>query len=380
MTTKAPHDTEPPATTGHIVDCSKTLPVMLTRFGEDTVPAVNAAQLHASLMVGTTFPKWIKRRVEEGAYVEGRDYIFGDQQIEVLRRGRPSKFSSKTTILKVGVAIEIAAHTANAYSTDIRHYLTEQSSKSKAAAKITNPKAGETLPMQKPTLAPVAPVQQFEPVEVTEGEIGGVKCLMVDARALWETLGVKRDFTSWLKLRIKEYGFIENTDFDLLTKFGENSKIGRPASGYRLTLDTAKELAMVERNEMGRQARRYFIDCERKLFESSLANSAVQARSVSLTEMEMHGHNWMPKSDVEVLISLVKARSDRAWLLAMRCYGNVLLLSRKEQSSEDVACAYQVRIMSQLKEKIFGFGDEVFSEAGLQAALAQIGQWTPADV
>ena len=34
---------------------------------------------------------------------------------------------------------------------------------------------------------------------------------------------------------------------------------------YHITLDMAKELSMVERNEKGKQARKYFIECEKKL-------------------------------------------------------------------------------------------------------------------
>ncbi|GGJ05036.1 hypothetical protein GCM10011320_09940 [Neoroseomonas lacus] len=45
----------------------------------------------------------------------------------------------------------------------------------------------------------------------------------------------------------------------------EKGKRGRPAKEWFLTLDMAKELAMVEKNEKGREARRYFIGCERRL-------------------------------------------------------------------------------------------------------------------
>lgn len=380
MTTTAPHSTASPATVGHVTDYAKTLPVVIKQFCADTVPGVNAAQLHANLMVGTEFRKWITRHVEEGAYVEGRDYTFDRKQTAEVRRGRPIKFNPRTTILKVGVAMQIAAHMANAHSTEIRHYLTEQSSQSKAAAKFTKLKADQTIPMPKPTLAHVAPVQHFEPVEVTEGVIGGIKCLVVDARALWDKLGVSRDFSNWVKGRILKFGFAENVDY-LLAKSGEQLPSGKKYShDYSLSLNMAKELAMVENNDKGRQARRYFIECERKLFESSLTNSAVQARSVEMTEMEMYDRNWMPDSDMEVLTSLVKAKYDRLWLLTMQSYGKVLLLSRKEQLSEEVACAYQARIASQLQEKISGFGEEVFTETGLQVALVQIGQWTPNDV
>lgn len=51
----------------------------------------------------------------------------------------------------------------------------------------------------------------------------------------------------------------------VFTEFGENSKGGRPKKEYALTLDAAKELSMVEGNEKGKQARKYFIACEKKL-------------------------------------------------------------------------------------------------------------------
>ena len=55
---------------------------------------------------------------------------------------------------------------------------------------------------------------------------------------------------------------MENQDF---VTFSENSEKGRPRLEYALTLDMAKELSMVERNEQGKEARRYFIECEKRL-------------------------------------------------------------------------------------------------------------------
>lgn len=96
-------------------------------------------------------------------------------------------------------------------------------------------------------------------------EIGGRSTQAVNARELHQFLGVKRDFTTWIKKRIEEYGFLENHDY-LLTKTGEQLPSGtKYLSDYHITLDTAKEISMVEKNEAGRTARRYFIDCERQL-------------------------------------------------------------------------------------------------------------------
>jgi phage anti-repressor protein len=101
-------------------------------------------------------------------------------------------------------------------------------------------------------------------------EIEGVQTEVVSARELHQFLGVGRDFSNWVKDRISTYQFVENQDFVVFAKFGENPKGGRPATEYALTLDTAKELAMLENNEKGKQIRRYFIDRE-KDFRSMMA-------------------------------------------------------------------------------------------------------------
>ncbi|WP_284464839.1 phage antirepressor KilAC domain-containing protein [Chryseobacterium sp.] len=87
----------------------------------------------------------------------------------------------------------------------------------------------------------------------------------VSARELHFFLGSKKDFSSWIKDRIEKYGFVENHDYEVFTKSGENSNGGRPLIEYALSIDCAKEISMVEGNERGKLARRYFIECEKKL-------------------------------------------------------------------------------------------------------------------
>ncbi|MGS3729470.1 antA/AntB antirepressor family protein [Escherichia coli] len=102
-------------------------------------------------------------------------------------------------------------------------------------------------------------------IPVFNGTIANETALLVNARDLHTFLDVGKRFASWIVERIAEYGFVENKDFMIISQVREKIGRGRPAKDYHLTLDTAKELAMVERNEKGRQVRRYFIECEKRL-------------------------------------------------------------------------------------------------------------------
>lgn len=106
------------------------------------------------------------------------------------------------------------------------------------------------------------------PLEVLEADIGGMQQFVVNARPLHAFLKVGRDFTTWIKQRISKYKFVENEDFRVFTDSGENLLGGRPSTEYLITLDVAKELCMVENNHKGREARRYFIHCEKLAFEA----------------------------------------------------------------------------------------------------------------
>lgn len=89
---------------------------------------------------------------------------------------------------------------------------------------------------------------------------------LINARELHEKLCNKRRFTDWIKQRIDKYNFLENQDFITFHKFvkrGEDN-LGTKLIEYYITIDMAKELCMVENNEMGRTIRRYFIEAERR--------------------------------------------------------------------------------------------------------------------
>ncbi|EFF5467242.1 antA/AntB antirepressor family protein [Escherichia coli] len=107
-------------------------------------------------------------------------------------------------------------------------------------------------------------------IPVFNGSISNQAALLCNARNLHAFLGVGKRFASWITERITEYGFVENQDYMIASQIREaKGRGGHNRKDYHLILDTAKELAMVERNEKGRQIRRYFIECERKLHQQS---------------------------------------------------------------------------------------------------------------
>ncbi|MEY2342087.1 phage antirepressor KilAC domain-containing protein [Acidithiobacillus sp. IBUN Pt1247-S3] len=104
-----------------------------------------------------------------------------------------------------------------------------------------------------------------ELIPVSSRAFGDSIAQTVNARDLHAFLEVGKVFAAWIQDRIQQFGFVENQDFVILSEIGKNSHgRGQPKKEYALTLDMAKELSMVERNEKGKQARLYFIECERR--------------------------------------------------------------------------------------------------------------------
>lgn len=96
--------------------------------------------------------------------------------------------------------------------------------------------------------------------------------LTVLGRDLHEFLEIGKDYSTWFK-GVLSYGFVEGVDYLILQfpKNGESENSGiagnfmRQKIDHQLTLDMAKEISMIQRNEKGREARKYFIECENKL-------------------------------------------------------------------------------------------------------------------
>lgn len=99
---------------------------------------------------------------------------------------------------------------------------------------------------------------------IREGRIGGVAAQTVDARELHRCLKAGKVFAAWIGERINRFGFQRFSDYEVFSEIGNNPEGGRPSKEYTLTLDMAKELAMVENNTTGRLIRKYFIECERR--------------------------------------------------------------------------------------------------------------------
>lgn len=109
-------------------------------------------------------------------------------------------------------------------------------------------------------------------VPVVQGQIGGVLVQTVSARDLHTFLEVGSEFRNWIKNRIDKFGFVQDVDF-----IAGNFLPGSDRVDYHITIDMAKELSMVERTPKGKEARQYFLDCERRLHHPQLQTPEQQA-------------------------------------------------------------------------------------------------------
>ena len=105
-------------------------------------------------------------------------------------------------------------------------------------------------------------------IKITKNEIGNAELNSVNARDIHNYLQVNSKFADWIKRAISKYDFKENIDYVCFLK---NEKAGNNAISreYIVTMDMAKELAMLENNPKGRETRKYFINCEKELQKSS---------------------------------------------------------------------------------------------------------------
>lgn len=107
----------------------------------------------------------------------------------------------------------------------------------------------------------------------------------VSARELHEFLEVKTAYKDWFP-RMCEYGFTEGEDF---CSFLSESTGGRPAQDAALSIDMAKEICMLQRNDKGKMARQYFLQLEKDWNSpEKVMARALQIADKKIKELEEH--------------------------------------------------------------------------------------------
>lgn len=116
-------------------------------------------------------------------------------------------------------------------------------------------------------------------IKITAGTIGTETAQTVNARDLYAFLGVRKDFSDWVKVQINRAHLIENEDYAAFPQKGEQEYQGvKTRVDYALTLEAGKHIAMMAGTPKGRQVRAYFIECERRLRTTPVA---IPARGLS---------------------------------------------------------------------------------------------------
>ncbi|MGN7861489.1 antA/AntB antirepressor family protein [Microbacterium sp. 22303] len=134
----------------------------------------------------------------------------------------------------------------------------------------------------------------------------------VSGRELHAFLDVATPYKDWFP-RMLAYGFTEGEDFGAILS---ESTGGRPATDHALTLDMAKELAMIQRTPKGKQARQYFIEVEKQAREITVPQTLPEALRAYAAEVEqrqaLEAHVAVITPRAEAWDELASARGDYA--------------------------------------------------------------------
>jgi anti-repressor protein len=136
----------------------------------------------------------------------------------------------------------------------------------------------------------------------------------VSGRELHEFLEVSEKFTDWIK-RMIEYGFTAGTDFDSFSEKSDKPSGGRPPVDYRMTIDMAKEICMIQRTERGKQARQYFIECEKRLNTMGLPKLSKELQAIFAIDQKQ----VQVEEDVKVLKSDFETFRNDVPLFSVEC-------------------------------------------------------------
>ncbi|HEB8470585.1 TPA: antA/AntB antirepressor family protein [Campylobacter jejuni] len=195
----------------------------------------------------------------------------------------------------------------------------------------------------------------------------GAEINSANAREIFQFLNSEQEYANWIKNRISHYDFIENQDYIIELVYTK----GRPRKEYYVTLDMAKELCMVENNEKGRQARRYFIECEKRL------KNLEQEKMQKLAFRQSLGYKSQLKQQKEHYENKIKAlkydlENKKELSLKRKLSEKELLELRKILAKDyDILC-FKKWEMSLVAEKI---GKNLVFEAVLNKLEKELNYW-----
>lgn len=129
-----------------------------------------------------------------------------------------------------------------------------------------------------------------ELIPINKADFNGAEINSVNARELHAVLESKRQFADWIKARIDEVDAIENIDYIIVSQKNETmTEQGKKVSirnEYILSTNIAKEIAMLERNEIGKKVRRYFIEVEKAYKQNFIPQDLPTALRAYANEVE----------------------------------------------------------------------------------------------
>jgi len=175
----------------------------------------------------------------------------------------------------------------------------------------------------------VVPISQLIPINSQKISRKGTQA--VNARDVHEFLEVKKDFSNWIKDKIKNYDFIEGQDFvcspNLASKTGSG---GHNIKEYFVSLDMAKELSMVQNNPKGKEARKYFIQCETTLKEltSRLARHAERKAQIEYQQARAES-KFIRREETDIIQKFVEYATQQGSKNAKMYYVNISKMERK---------------------------------------------------
>lgn len=173
----------------------------------------------------------------------------------------------------------------------------------------------------------------------------------VNARHLYQWLEVKKDFPTWIKVQFNRCDLVENVDYQSLSPQGGKPIGGRPSIEYALSLNAAKEISMMSQTERGKQARRYFIECERiakgipalpTTYKEALQQLLAQVEQNE--QLQQQNAIMLPKA--RTYDAVINTPHDEEWLKTTSSVANEIGMSGQKLNKMLCACGIIYRTQS----------------------------------